>query len=488
MKKCFLFICSGLLFCLMAGPTQAAALPNIVFILADDLGINDLACYGRRDHQTPNLDRMAAEGVRFTSAYCAQPICSPSRAAILTGKSPARLHLTTFLPGRADAPSQKLLHPVIQQKLVLEEVTLAEHLKRAGYISACIGKWHLGGKGFQPTDQGFDFHYAGNAVTKPSTTEGGKGEYDLTRRAMEFIETNRTKPFFLYLSHNSPHIPYSANTNLVAKNAHAFEPFYASVIESLDDAVGQLLAKIDSLNIASNTIVIFTSDNGGLHVPEGPHEKITHNTPFRAGKGFLYEGGLRIPLIVRWPGQISAGRVINEPVINTDWLPTLLEIASETMPKNVDGESFADLLMGKTATPRRNLFWHFPHYTNQGSRPGGAMREGDWKLIEHYDTGLTELFNLRADISETNDLARQQAERVRDMRAKLATWRVSVRAQTNAINPNFDPALFAALYEETDPTRYNALNDGEAGITRMLAWRKKMNAVLAAGRQPAPRK
>src|SRR2546430_236250 len=195
--------------------------PNIVFILADDLGPNDLACYGRRDNPPPNLDRLAAEGSRFTCAYVAQPICSPSRAAILTGKPPARLHLTTYLPGRPDCPSQKLLHPIIEQQLPLAERTVAECLHDAGYATACIGKWHLGGGGFLPTDQGFDLYYPGNAVMKPSATEGGKGEYDLTARAIEFVQKNRDRPFFLYLAHNSPHIPYSARAELVAKNVRA---------------------------------------------------------------------------------------------------------------------------------------------------------------------------------------------------------------------------------------------------------------------------
>ncbi|MCX7827453.1 MAG: sulfatase-like hydrolase/transferase, partial [Verrucomicrobiae bacterium] len=315
---------------------EKADRPNILFILADDLGINDLHCYGRQEHPTPPLDRMAAAGTRFTSAYCAQPICSPSRAAIMTGKNPARLHLTTYLPGRPDCRSQKLRHPVIRQQLPLEEKTIAEHLKEAGYATACLGKWHLGGKGFLPTDQGFDFYHPGQANTQPSETEGGKGEYDLTAQAEKFIEENRARPFFVYLAHNSPHIPYAAKAKLVEKNRQALEPVYAAVIETLDDTVGRLLAKLDALGLARKTIVIFTSDNGGLHVPEGPHKVITHNTPFRAGKGFLYEGGLRIPLIVRWPGRVPAGRVVNAPVINTDWLPTLLEFAGVPVPMGLD--------------------------------------------------------------------------------------------------------------------------------------------------------
>jgi len=231
--------------------------PNILFILTDDLGINDLACYGRKEHNTPNIDRLANEGLKFTRAYCALPICSPSRAGIITGKNPAVLHLTTFLPGRTDCPSQKLLHPKIEQNLPLEEKTIAEHLKELGYATACIGKWHLGGKGFTPKEQGFDFYHPGNAKTKPSATEGGKGEYDLTRMAIKFMETNRNNPFFIYLAHNTPHIPYSAKDELVEKNKNAFEPVYAALMETVDDTVGMLLRKLDELDLSKNTLVIF---------------------------------------------------------------------------------------------------------------------------------------------------------------------------------------------------------------------------------------
>ncbi len=245
--RCTLVSCLGLFGCLNIGAAQQ---PNIVFVLADDLGIHDLACDGRSEHHTPHLDRLAAEGTRFTSAYCAQPICSPSRAAILTGKHPARLHLTTYLPGRPDGPSQQLLHPAMHQQLPLEEKTLAEYLRDAGYATACVGKWHLGGAGFGPREQGFDVAYPGHAVTPPSDTEGGKGEYDLTAQAEQFIEAHRERPFLLYLAHNSPHIPYSAREALIARNRDAFEPVYAAVIESLDDTVGRLLRRIETLGLA----------------------------------------------------------------------------------------------------------------------------------------------------------------------------------------------------------------------------------------------
>jgi arylsulfatase A len=473
--------CCALLACYFLTETRAAETvrPNIIFILTDDLGINDLACYGRREHRTPHLDQLAKDGTRFTSAYCAQPICSPSRAAILTGLAPARLHLTTYLPGRPDAPSQKLLHPKINQRLPLEHTTLAEALKKEGYATACVGKWHLGGRGFQPADQGFDFVHTGQANTKPSDTEGGKGEYDLTRAAMLFIETNRARPFFLYLPHNSPHIAYSAKTNLIAKNSTAFEPVYAALIETLDDTVGLLLAKLDALGLRTNTMVIFTSDNGGLHVPEGGHQRITDNSPFRAGKGFLYEGGLRVPLIVRWPGRVPAGRVTDSPLLNTDWMPTLLELAGAPPQKNLDGESFVNLLTGGAGKSRR-LHWYFPHYTNQGSRPGAALRQGDWKLIEHFDTSPSspELYNLARDPGETTNLASQEKQRVEEMHRALAKWITDVGAQTNALNPNFNPALWKKLYQDTDPSRYSPAKATAEEQDRMTTWRRQMNAVL----------
>ena len=467
---------------------QAAsgAKPNIVFILADDLGINDLACYGRTEHHTPNLDQFAREGVRFTAAYCAQPICSPSRAAILTGKAPARLHLTTYLPGRADAPAQKVSHPTIRQQLPLEEVTLAEALKANGYVSACIGKWHLGGKGFLPPQQGFDRYYPGKANTKPDAEEGGKGEYDLTRAAVAFVETNRARPFFLYLAHNSPHIPYTAKTNLIARNQGAFEPVYAAVIETLDDSVGVLLRRLDALGLRTNTIVIFTSDNGGLHVPELGHWRITDNSPFRAGKGFLYEGGLRVPLLARWPGEMPAGKVIDVPVINTGWFATLMELTGATLTHTPDGPSFAAVLAGR-GHASRPMFWHFPHYTNQGSRPGGAVCDGDWKLIEHYDTGAKELYDLGDDPSETRNVVAQQPGRATEMQRQLHAWVRSVNAQTNTPNPEFDPAGFRGLYEAVDVSRHVPSRATAAEHAKVLEWRRQMDAAARTGAAKARR-
>lgn len=460
--------------------------PNIIFILADDLGINDLGAYGRKEHRTPNLDRLAAEGMRFTAAYAASPICSPSRAAIMTGRAPARLQLTTYIPGRPDTPAQRLLHPVMRQQLPLEERTIAERLRDAGYATAMIGKWHLGGAGFLPPDQGFDLYHAGTATTKPNDVEGGKGEYDLVAAAERFIDANRTRPFFLYLAHNNPHIPFqSAKPALVEANRGAFEPAYAATVQTLDDSIGRLLAHLDAAGLRDRTIVVFTSDNGGLHMPEGPHPRVTHNTPFRAGKGYLYEGGLRVPLIVRGPG-IASRRVIDTPVINSDWVPTLLEMAGTPTTDSLDGVSQAALLRaGRRASAARTFYWHIPHYTNQGSRPSGAVRDGRWKLVEHYDDERAELFDLERDPGEAGDLSSAEPGRTAALRKRLRDWRVSVGAQDNRPNPLVEMDLYRRIYVEFDSTRFDPLRADDAAWKAAAAWRERMNEASKRAIKPA---
>ncbi|MBY0523285.1 MAG: sulfatase-like hydrolase/transferase [Gemmataceae bacterium] len=452
--------------------------PNIVFILADDLGINDLSCYGRKDQATPRLDRLAQQGVRFTSAYAAQNVCSPTRAALMTGKNPARLHLTTFLPGRPDAPSQLLLHPKIEPQLPRDEKTIAELLKPAGYATACVGKWHLGGKGALPTDRGFDIYFPGEANTKPSADEGGKGEYQLTQRAEKFIEENKDRPFFLYLAHNNPHVPLGAKPELVKKHKDAFNPVYAAMVETLDDCVGRVVDKVDALGLGGRTLIVFTSDNGGLHVPEGPSTPATHNTPFRAGKGYNYEGGLRVPLVARWTDKIKPRAVVAAPVITTDWLPTLLSIAGVQPLAKLDGINLASLLTTGEAPAARPLFWHFPHYTNQGGRPGGAVRDGDWKLLEHYEDGRCELFNLVQDPGETTDLSAKEPARVAELRGKLEKWRRECAVQENTANPKFNGKPWRRLYADVDTTRVPAADKASDTAVKLMAWRTLMNDVL----------
>jgi arylsulfatase A-like enzyme len=479
LRPCYIltwFLCVG--YWLNSADAQAEK-PNIVLILTDDLGINDLSCYGRKDQPTPNLDKLAAQGIRFTSAYCAQPICSPSRAAILTGKSPARLHLTNFLPGRADAPSQKLLQPIIEGQLPLEETTLAEVLREAGYATACIGKWHLGGAGFGPAKQGFQFAFSGKADTRPSAKEGGKGEYELTASAERWIEENRSGPFFLYLAHNTPHIPLAAKPELIEKHRDAWNPIYAAIMETLDDSVGRILAKLEELALTSKTIVIFASDNGGLHVLEAANTPATYNAPFRAGKGYLTEGGLRVPLIICWPGHVKEASVSEFPVVLTDLTPTLLDAAGIDSAKSLgplDGRSLVSLLEGGMLPPK-TLYWHFPNYTNQGGRPGGAIRDGEWKLILDDETNAAELYRLSDDLGEAKNLAGQEPERTEAMRAKLVAWRESVGAQGCRPNPEFDPALHEKIYVATDTSRL-PFGSREELQAKLEGWRSEMNQAV----------
>jgi arylsulfatase A len=452
--------------------------PNIVFILADDLGINDLSCYGRKDQPTPNLDKLAAQGMRFTTAYAGQCLCSPTRAAILTGKSPARLHLTTFLPGRPDTVAQMLRHPRMNVELPRDVKTLADRLKSAGYASACIGKWHLGNKGNLPTDRGFDVYFPGTANTKPSDSEGGKGEFGLTAQAEKFIDDNKSRPFFLYLAHNNPHVPLAAKPALVEKHKDAFNPIYAAMIETLDDAVGRVVAKIDALGLGERTLIVFTSDNGGLHVLESPSTPATHNTPYRAGKGFVYEGGHRVPAIVRWSGAVKEKSSSAVPIVSMDWTPTLLAAAGVKSDDAFDGISLLGLLTKGEAPPARPLFWHFPHYDNQGGRPAGTIRQGDWKLIEHYEDGRCELFDLGRDPGEAKDLAASEPGRVAELRGKLEKWRRDVGAQGNTANPDFNPAAWRKLYHDVDASMIAAEPKAATIAAKWATWRTLMNDVL----------
>lgn len=476
---------AALLAAVAAERAAVAAPPNIVLVFADDLGVNDLGCYGRTEHETPRLDALAAQGMRFTCAYTAQPICSPSRAALMTGKCPARLHLTNFLDGRADAASQRLLQPVIEGQLPLEEATLAEWLRGVGYRTGIFGKWHLGGAGFGPAEQGFDVVVTPPQDTRPGDEDGGKGEYAITRAAAEFITANRDRPFFCYVPHNNPHIPLAARQTLVEKHGMAFHPTYAAMIETLDDAVGRLVRTIDELGLADNTIVIVTSDNGGLHTPEPAGIPATHNTPYRAGKGFLYEGGLREPLLVRWPGVIRPGSTTDAPVVLTDLVPTLLEAAGIDVAATVgplDGTSLLGLFAGGSL-PDRPLFWHFPNYTNQGGRPAGALRQGNWKLVEQFEDGALELYDLASDRGESRNLATEQGERARAMQRELAAWRGRVGAQMGRPNPGFDPALHRRLYVDRDPSRIEAGATAAALDPAWAEWRKQM-AEAVAGKKP----
>ena len=457
-----------------AAPTEAHR-PNIVFILADDLGGRDLGCYGSTFHETPNLDRFAAGAMRFTEAYAACSVCSPTRASILTGKYPARLGLTDWLPGRADRPDQKLKRPSIIRQLPLEEVTFAEALKEAGYRTAFIGKWHLGGKGFFPEQQGFDINIGGcqlghppsyfSPYSIPTLADGPQGEYltdRLTDETLKFLEANRAGPFLLYLSHYAVHNPQQAKPELIerfrANMAKApasagpeflpegeskarqiqNQPVYAAMLQSLDESVGRILRKLDELGLSTNTVVIFNSDNGGLSTAEGAP---TSNFPLRAGKGWPYEGGVREPLIVRWPGVTAPNSVCRTATMSTDYYPTILQMAGLPLrpEQHVDGVSLVPLLKGGTIAGRP-LFWHYPHYSNQGGGPCGTVRVGNLKLVEWFEDMRVEMFDLKSDLEEKHDLAGKMPEQARALREQLLDWRKSVNALMPTPNPGWTGA------------------------------------------------
>jgi arylsulfatase A len=443
------------------GPVKAASLPNFIFILVDDLGWTDLGCMGSAFYETPHIDRLAAQGMKFTQAYAACTVCSPTRAAILTGKYPARLHLTDWIAGHL-RPKAKLQVPDWTMHLPLEEVTVAEALKPARYATISIGKWHLGGEQFWPTRQGFDQNIGGCDRGQPPSyfapyhistlREGPKGEYLTDREtdeAVRFLEAHRTGPFFLYLPHYAVHTPLQAKKDRIEKYRKKLEalpgspqrnPVYAAMIESVDESVGRIQAKLEELNMADRTVVIFTSDNGGLTL--GRPTPVTSNRPLRAGKGSSYEGGVRVPLIVKWPGVTHPGSLRDEPVMSIDFYPTLLDIAGlRGDPRHVpDGLSLVPLLKGEPGFKRDALYWHYPHYHPGGATPYGAIRDGDYRLVEFYEDGHVELYDLKNDLGEQHDLAASMPEKARALELKLDAWRRRVGAQMPLPNPNYEKA------------------------------------------------
>ena len=432
-------------------------LPNVVLILADDLGWKDLACYGSELYETPNIDALARDGVKFTQAYSACTVCSPTRAAILTGKYPARLRVTDWIPG-LPPENPKLLVPDWTKFLPREEVTIARALRSAGYATASIGKWHLGGEEYYPEKHGFDINVAGSSAAAPpnyfapykiaTLPEGRTGEYltdRLTDEAVRFIDEHKAKPFFLYLPHFAVHTPIRGKPELARKYRQKIRAglkqtnaVYAAMIESLDDSVGRIRRKLEELRLADRTVVIFTSDNGG-RVPT------TSNHPLRVGKGSCHEGGTRVPLIVHWPGVTRAGSISETPVISMDLYPTILEITGQTEAarSSVDGVSLVPLLKRGDTLDRDALFWHYPHYQHYqlgGTTPYGAIRAGEFKLIEFFDDMRVELYNLRDDIGEQRNLAAQMPAKTDELRERLHAWRKEVSAQMPSRNPDYDPS------------------------------------------------
>ena len=433
--------------------------PNIVLILSDDHGWSQLGCYGSAFYESPNIDRLASQGMRFTNAYAAAPVCSPTRASIMTGKYPARLHLTDFIPGRRPPAGSRLAHPEWQKYLPLEEITLAEALKKEGYATACFGKWHLSqaktppqSLPYNPDKQGFDAHFVTYKPVPDMAQPWQSAEDDahnvaiITKKSLQFIEENRQRPFFLTVSHNTIHQPLLEKKALIAKyqakagaDLPENEPIIAAMLETLDTSVGRILEKLADLDLAEDTIVLFYSDNGGV-------ERDADQSPLESGKASLYEGGIRVPLIIRWPGRIAAGSISHELVSSVDFFPTLLQATGSRQHfENLDGISLMPVLTQSGNLTRDALYWHYPHYHSFGEGPCGAIRQGKYKLIEWYEASLLgrehqiELFDLQADIGETRNLTSRMPEKARELRHKLQAWRSAVEAQMPTLVPASGP-------------------------------------------------
>lgn len=476
---------------LESGKTQPAK-PNVIFILLDDFGYTDLACYGSKYYETPNIDRLAREGLRFTNAYAACPVSSPTRASIMTGRYPVNTGITDWIPGRqatnSGSPDDKLMALPFKLQLDLEETTIAEVLKKNGYSTMIAGKWHLGeNQKFWPENQGFDINkggYGAGSPNKGKTTngyfspygnprleDGPTGEYLTDRQtdeALKFIEANRQKPFFVYLSYYAVHNPMQGKEELIKRFTHRADsmglsktepftrdkawirksmsnnykerviqsnPVYAAMIWSVDENIGKLIRMINDLKLDKNTIIIFTSDNGGLSTSEGSP---TCNSPLRAGKGWLYEGGIRVPLIIKYPGITKSGSENNTPVSLIDFFPTIIEMTgSKREIISLDGVSIFSLLNNGTIKDRP-LFWHYPHYSNQGTMPGSAVRSGNFKLIDNFESGKQELYDMGKDISEQNDLSAANPAKTTELFNLLKEWRKKSNAKMMVPNPKWN--------------------------------------------------
>lgn len=458
---------------------HAAHKPNLVFILADDLGYTDVACYGSKFYETPNLDRLAAQGMRFTDGYTCGPNCQPTRAALMSGQYMPRTGVYTVGSiGRFNWQSRPLRPVENVTKLPLEKITIAQSLKRAGYATGMFGKWHLGNDGPQhPGKRGFDEAIESSGVhfdfkTDPPV-EYPKGQYladFLTGKAVDFIRRHKDEPFFLYLPHFGVHSPHQAKPELTAKfkdktpaGGHR-DAAYAGMIYSVDESVGRIVGLLDELKLADNTLVIFSSDNGGVggYEREGIKQAngITDNAPLRGGKGMLYEGGVRVPYIFHWPGKIQPKSECNVPIISVDLYPTLLEIAGGQPPADypLDGVSYAKLLFagGKGSLNREAIFWHFPGYLGAGAgswrtTPGGAIRSGGWKLQEYFEDGRLELFNLHDDLSQQHNLAASNPAKANELRGRLLAWRKELNAPMPTKNTEITPPGTASKPKRKKP-------------------------------------
>jgi len=481
MSRCLLRVfCFAFTFATLI--TEANDRPNFVFFLVDDLGWADVGEFGSTFHETPQIDQLARSGMKFTQGYAACPVCSPTRGSIMTGRHPVRIDITDWIPGMTakKAANPRFQHVNDRDSLALDEVTIAEVLKLNGYRTFFAGKWHLGGEGHLPTDQGFDFNIGGFHVGSPpggyyspwrnpylkSKVPADPRQQDtpqeylterLTDESIQFLKTQQDKPFLLYLSYYNVHTPIQPYKKRFphyqekAKEQFADEsppieehrglsrsrqdnPEYASMVAAVDDSVGRILKTLDDLNLDDDTVICFFSDNGGLCTKKTPGP--TSNLPLRSGKGWLYEGGIREPMVIRAPGVTKAGAVCDTPVISTDFFPTMLELAGlELQPElHTDGLSLVPLLKGESIS-NRSLYWHYPHYHGSTWTPGAAIRDGDWKLIEFYEFGKSELYNIKEDIGEQNNLADAEPQKLKELQAKLVTWQKEMGAKMPQPNP-----------------------------------------------------
>ncbi len=447
----------AIIFGLFAGtPAQATGIlptkPNIVFILIDDMGWPDVGCYGNKFHETPTIDRLCRQGMKFTDFYAATPVCSSTRCTIQSGQNSARVGITDFIPGHL-RPFEKLLVPPIENALPEGIRTPGDQLRDAGYATAYFGKWHLGPEPQRgPETCGYDVTARTLGKTfrqwRKTQNPGPKRIDLLTDQTLFFIEQNKDRPFFVTLSHYAVHIALEARPETIAKYRRKAKPasgvnnpVYAAMIEDLDTSIQRILDQLTQLALDKNTLVIFTSDNGGLRrIYTGVGELVSSNAPLRDEKGTLYEGGVRVPMIVRWPGVVQPGTVCREPTTTIDLFTTFCQVAHATLPPNqpMDGNSLVPLLQDATATLDRDaIYFHYPHYHH--SRPAGAIRVGDWKLIEFFDGTPWELYNLSDDLGETANLAKQYPEKARHLQSMLADWRRTVGARMPQPNPDYDP-------------------------------------------------
>jgi len=455
--------------------------PNVLFFLVDDLGWTDVEPFGTTFYETPNIKQLAASAMRFDNAYAACPVCSPTRASIMTGKYPARLQTTDYFGAREPDDitknekkrgEHKLLPAPYRNYLPLEETTIAEAFKKAGYTTMIAGKWHLGkSEEYWPEHQGFTYNFGGFSAGHPSSyfvpyknprlPDGPAGEFlpeRLTNETLKFLDEHKNEPFFCYYAFYSVHIPLQAKKDMIAKYEAKKQKLgitdkfgmegnnkvrlnhgnttYAAMVDAVDESIGQIITKLKALNLYDNTIIVFFSDNGGLAISQNTP---TSNYPLRGGKGWLYEGGIREPLIVKWPGVTKPNTLCHEPVISTDFYPSLLQMAGlPPMPQQyVDGKSFVPLLK-QQPMQRGPLFWHYPHYADQRSSPGSAVRDGDWKLIRWYENQTEELYNIKNDIGEKANVIKQQPAIASRLRKELDEWLISQNAKMPTPNPYYN--------------------------------------------------